>query len=257
MAINLGIPDMGVWPGGHAQNVGNLLFPLVKLSGLCHLSPMTSSSANVLAAGLAQLKIAPTAIQQEQLAHYAAALRDWNQRINLIAESTVSSIEGRHILDSAQLVPLLPLAPSRILDIGSGAGLPGLILAILAPQHQYTLAEKVGKKAAFLQAMASELKLPNVIVHPHRAELLARRSFNLVTCRAFAALVRILEVTKPLLARNGSWLLLKGEAVETELAASPEVGKMTVQKHASITSPLGVILQISPSSTGNGYNPRA
>lgn len=247
---------MGVWLVGHAQNVGNLPSPLVKLREVCHLSLMKSSSGITLAAGLAQLKIIPTATQQECLVRYAVGLREWNQRINLIAESTVPYIEERHILDSAQLVPLLPEASSRILDIGSGAGLPGLILAILAPQHQYTLAEKVGKKAAFLQTMVNDLKLQNVTIHPHRAEILERRSFDLVTCRAFAALAKIVEVTKPLLVRNGGWLLLKGEAVEAELAASAEVRKMTVQKHASITSPLGVILQVSPSSTGNGYNPK-
>lgn len=203
---------------------------------------------------LASLGITPTAHQREQLDLYMTLLRDWNQRMNLVAASTLPQLKIRHVTDSAQLVPHLPAAPARILDVGAGAGLPGLILAILAPQHRYTLAEKVGKKAAFLRAATVELGLTNVTVHAARAELLKPQRFDIITCRAWTALDNIIALTSPLLAKGGSWLLLKGEAYQTEIAACPSVAQMTMRTVPSITNPAGVVLHLTPRSTGNGYN---
>lgn len=207
----------------------------------CHIMPMQSL--------LTPLGITADSRQIAQLMGYQQGLMDWNQRINLIAASTEPTIATRHIQDSAQVVPLLPSEPSKVLDVGSGAGLPGLILAILAPQHHYTLAEKVQKKAAFLSAMVKELDLKNVTVHPARAELLKPHKYDVITCRAWASLSDILTLTRPLLSSKGCWCLLKGEAFQTELEACPQASKMTIERHKSITSPNGVIVRLSPVAT--------
>ncbi len=197
---------------------------------------------------LTPLGLTPSAHQLEQLEGYQKGLLDWNQRINLIAASTETAITTRHIQDSAQVVPLLPEAPAKVLDVGSGAGLPGLILAILAPQHHYTLAEKVQKKAAFLSAMVKELKLQNVTVHPARVELLKPNKYDVITCRAWANLSDIISLTRPLLSSKGCWCLLKGEAFQTELEACPTALKMTAERHRSITSPSGVVVRLTPAT---------
>lgn len=198
---------------------------------------------------LAPLGLTPTAYQLAQLEQYKAGLLDWNQRINLIAASTEETITTRHIQDSAQLVPLLPTVPASVLDVGSGAGLPGLILAILAPRHHYTLAEKVQKKAAFLSAMVKELKLENVTVHPARVELLKPNTYDVITCRAWANLSDIFKLTRPLLSSKGCWCLLKGEAFQTELEACKAASKMTIERHKSITSPTGVVVRLMPAAS--------
>lgn len=197
---------------------------------------------------LTPLGLTPTPHQLKQLERYKEGLLDWNQRINLIAASTEAAVTTRHIQDSAQVVPLLPAAPSKVLDVGSGAGLPGLILAILAPQHHYTLAEKVQKKAAFLSAMMKELGLQNVTVHPARVELLKPNRYDVITCRAWTNLSDIITLTRPLLSSKGCWCLLKGEAFQTELEACPAASKMTIERHRSITSPSGVLVRLTPAT---------
>ncbi|MCP5405655.1 MAG: 16S rRNA (guanine(527)-N(7))-methyltransferase RsmG [Pseudomonadaceae bacterium] len=195
---------------------------------------------------LAPLGLTPTPHQLTRLEGYAALLRQWNARINLVAESTLAELERRHILDCAQLAPHLPADSCRVLDVGAGAGLPGLVLAILAPQHQYTLAEKVSKKAAFLHTAAQELGLANVIVHAGRVESLVPRKYDIITCRAWASLADIVTLTTPLLAANGTWCLLKGEAYQAELEGCPSAQQMTIETHRSITNPAAVVMRLTP-----------
>jgi 16S rRNA (guanine527-N7)-methyltransferase len=236
----------------YAETVSQCLH--VYLLHLKHLKPSTNRlpiglilcDAKAMQSLLTPLGLHPTSRQLAQLEQYQKGLLDWNQRINLIAVSTEPTIATRHIQDSAQVVPLLPGEPASILDVGSGAGLPGLILAILAPQHHYTLAEKVQKKAAFLSAMAKELGLANVTVHPARVELLKPHTYDVITCRAWANLTDILKLTRPLLSSKGCWCLLKGEAFQTELEACPQASKMTIERHRSITSPSGVVVRLTP-----------
>jgi 16S rRNA (guanine527-N7)-methyltransferase len=196
--------------------------------------------------GLSQLGLTPSPEQLRQLALYKEALLEANARMNLVAASTVPNLDLRHILDSAQLVKYVYENNKEILDVGAGAGLPGLVLATLLPGHHVTLAEKVGKKAAFLASTASFMGLRNVTVHPARVELLPRASFDLITCRAFASLSGILKLTTPLLRKNGMWLLLKGESFDVEFEASPEAKKMTIERHQSITSGTGVVVRLAP-----------
>lgn len=195
---------------------------------------------------LAPLGLPLSPHQISQLERYAALLREANERMNLIAPSTVDDLEQRHILDSAQLAPHFKGPTMSVLDVGSGGGLPGIILAILCPQHHFTLAEKVGKKAKFLQSVVDDLKLTNVTVWSKQvAEL--KDTYNIITCRAWAALDIILTTTRPLLRHGGSWWLLKGEAIDAELEACTLPTKVTMTRYPSITHPNGVILHLTVS----------
>ncbi len=202
------------------------------------------------------------AAQTEQLQAYAALLRQWNPKINLVAPSTLATLEERHLADSAQLVPYLPSQQGlNILDVGSGAGLPGLVMAILCPQHRFTLAERDQRKAAFLHTATYSLGLTNVKVHAADVMRLDNQ-YDIITARAWADLQGILTLTSPLLAEQGAWLLLKGKAVDTELRACETMFHLTAEKYPSKVSSIDggqgwvVHLQrgqveLKPSSTGN------
>lgn len=172
--------------------------------------------------------------ESQQLQAYASLLRQWNPRINLVAPSTLPQLEERHVLDSAQLVPHLPAEGAlEVLDVGSGAGLPGLIMAILCPAHRFTLAERDQRKAAFLHTAVHELCLGNVKVHAGDVKTLAG-PYDRITARAWASLTDILQLTSPLLASTGEWLLLKGKALDEELRACETLFHLTTERTPSI-----------------------
>lgn len=178
-----------------------------------------------------------TAGQTAQIRQYAGLLRQWNPKINLVAPSTLANLEERHILDSAQLAPHLPAAGGErlleILDVGSGAGLPGLILAILAPHHRFTLAERDQRKAAFLHTAIHSMGLANVKVHAADVKALTNQ-YDVIISRAWASLPDILALTSPLLAERGQWLLLKGKALDEELRACETLFHLTTERTPSI-----------------------
>lgn len=179
---------------------------------------------------------AVTAQETKQLQDYAHMLRQWNPKINLVAPSTLPDLEKRHIVDSAQLVPHLPAGEGlEVLDVGSGAGLPGLILAVLAPQHRFTLAERDQRKCAFLHMAAYTLGLKNVTVHAADVTKL-QNQYDIVTCRAWADMQAIFTLTSPLLKEQGAWLLLKGKALDAELAACETMFHLTEERFPSRVS---------------------
>lgn len=182
---------------------------------------------------------------------YAALLRQWNPKINLVSPSTLSTLEERHLLDCAQLAPHLPAnGPLEILDVGSGAGLPGLILAILAPQHRFTLAERDQRKAAFLHTAIHSMGLSNVKVHAADVKIIENQ-FDIITSRAWASLNDILSLTSSLLKEQGAWLLLKGKALDEELRACETLFHLTTDRTPSIVPSIdgehGWILKLSRS----------
>ena len=183
--------------------------------------------------------------QAPQLAAYAALIRQWNPKINLVSPATLPDLETRHLLDSAQLVPHLPETSAEILDVGSGAGLPGLVLAMLCPQHRFTLAERDQRKAAFLSTVRHELGLAHVTVHAGDVVELEKRAkrFDIVTGRAFTATARFIDMTQSLLLPDGCWLLLKGQAVSQELEGCPP---MTITRTPSITDATGWVVRMRP-----------
>ena len=177
-----------------------------------------------------------------RLALYAGLLERWQKAVNLVAPSTIPDLWGRHMLDSAQLWPLLPPATKRLIDLGSGAGFPGLVLAILGVPEVH-LIESDQKKAAFLREVARETAAP-ATVHCRRIETVEPFPVEIVTARALAPLPRLLELAAPFLEAGAIGLFLKGESAAEELTEARRQWTMTVTAEPSRTNPQGAILRV-------------
>jgi len=158
-----------------------------------------------------------------QFQRYRQALLDWNTRVNLTAITSPEEVLSKHFLDSLSLLQAYDRPQTRLLDIGSGAGFPGLPLKIVRPQWRVVLVEATGKKVAFLQHMIEILELPGVTAIHARAEELARQreyraAFDVVTARAVAALPVLLEYAAPFCRAGGTIILLKKGDLAAELA---------------------------------------
>ena len=173
-----------------------------------------------LAAGVAKLDISLELAQLDALAALAAELADWNTRVNLTAITAPDEVVDKHLLDSLALLPLLK--GLAVADVGSGAGFPGLPLAIADPGRRFTLIESTGKKAKFIRHAAAKLALPNVEVILGRAESYRPvRPFDAVVARALGPLAEFVRVAGHLAGRGGRLLAMKGKVPEAELAALP------------------------------------
>lgn len=180
----------------------------------------------------------------ETLRAFVDLLLRWNQRVNLVSDRSADTVWERHIADSLQLLPLLPYGTATILDLGSGAGFPGLILAI-ASGLRVDLVESDKRKAAFLIEAAARLGLGGVAVHAKRIEDAALQPAMLVTARALAPLHALLRHAHFLLAPGGTALFPKGRAAEEELTAASRNWIMRVERFPSRTDPASTILRIS------------
>jgi 16S rRNA (guanine527-N7)-methyltransferase len=178
----------------------------------------------------------------ERLSVYAALLVKWQPRINLVSASTLDDIWRRHMLDSAQLFPLLPEGAMSIIDLGSGAGFPGLVLAILGIPEVH-LIESDQRKCVFL-AEAARAAGVKPIIHNKRIEQLEGINTGAVTARACAPLDQLLTYAQRFLWHDGKALFLKGAAVEEELAAARKNWQMEVERFPSTSDPKGCILRI-------------
>ncbi|MET0389646.1 MAG: 16S rRNA (guanine(527)-N(7))-methyltransferase RsmG [Polyangiales bacterium] len=171
------------------------------------------------------LPVAVSPEQRAQLERFLQLLLEANTRFNLTAVREHDVAWERHVVESLRLVPLLG-DPRTLLDVGSGGGLPGLVLAIARPDTTVTLLESSAKKAQFLADTSEALGLTNVHVDCRRAESAAapgeplRESFDVVTARAVAALPVLLELTVPFVRLGGRVLAVKGERASEELAAA-------------------------------------
>ncbi len=179
---------------------------------------------------------------------YAALLAQWQTRMNLVAPSTLPQIWTRHFADSAQLFPLLPPEAKILVDIGSGAGFPGLVLAILAkaanrPIHVH-LVESIQKKALFLQAVVDDLGLP-VTVHATRTEQMHGLKADIVTARALAGLPELFRLVQPFYRSATRLLLLKGARAAEELTSAGSHWQFSCVQRSSRTDPHGMILDIT------------
>ena len=196
-----------------------------------------------------QSLLAPFGVSREsfeRLRQYVELLLSWQQRINLIGPSTVDTIWERHILDSVQLLPLFSESPKTIAELGSGAGLPGLVVAI-AGNYEAHLYESNGKKAAFLRE-AIRLTGARAHVHVVRLETLASIKVlpvvDFVVARALAPLPLLLDFAEPFLTKGARALFHKGQDVDIELTAATKYWKLNFSKHTSICDSRGVILEI-------------
>jgi 16S rRNA (guanine(527)-N(7))-methyltransferase RsmG len=180
---------------------------------------------------------------EEKLRSYLALLRRWNERINLVAEASEAEQWERHVLDSLQLFPLLPEHGEPIVDLGSGAGLPGLVLAVASGRETH-LVESDRRKAAFLSEAGRHLDLPKLQVHAARIEHATLPPAKVLTARALASLPDLLTYAHRLMAPGGVALLPKGRTVEAELTAASAAWTMATERFPSRTEPSATILRI-------------
>ncbi len=175
---------------------------------------------------------------KDKFTKYANLLQEWSNRMNLVAPSTLDDIENRHFADSAQLADVLP-KDVNIIDLGSGAGFPGVVLAILG--WNVVCIESIGKKVSFLTAVKDELDLQNLTIFHGRVEdylknLPTNDSHTIFTARAFAPLIKILDYTKK---QNYRLFLLKGREIESEVLTAKTKHKFDYK--------------LIPSKTGDGH----
>lgn len=176
---------------------------------------------------------------------YAAMLAEWQSRMNLVGPATLNDIWGRHFGDSAQLLALDPAPDQPWLDVGSGAGFPALVLALLGRSNLY-LVEATGKKCRFLEAVADALDLrSSVKIHQARIEALPEFAAGVISARACAPLVRLFDWGLRFATRGTRWVLLKGQTAEREIEAARSRFAFEPVATPSRSDPRGVVLSIS------------
>lgn len=191
--------------------------------------------ADLLFDGVRNLSLQLSQKQFEQLLDYLAMLHRWNGVYNLTAVREPEAMVTQHLLDSLAVVPAFEQS-RHVLDVGSGGGLPGIVLAIARPELKVELIDTVQKKTAFLNQVKTELKLENVTVHTGRVENLdTERPFDTITSRAFSALAEMVQLSKHLLADTGKYIAMKGVVPEDEIEELPPDWK--VQKIKKVRVP--------------------
>lgn len=171
------------------------------------------------------LGLRPSAGQFNGLLGFLALLQHWNATYNLTAVRDPAAMLVQHLADCLAIVrpierEMATVVNPRILDVGSGAGLPGVILALMIPTATVTCVDKVGKKAAFIRQAGADLRLANLSAQHVRVEALHGGVFDLIVSRAFSALTDFIALTRPhLAAPSGRWLAMKGKPSRDEIAA--------------------------------------
>jgi len=177
-----------------------------------------------------------------QFEAYLALLEKWQPRINLVANSTMVDVWQRHILDSAQLVKFYPPNTKKILDVGSGAGFPGLVLAIMG-NIEVDLVESDQRKAIFLTTVIRSLGLP-AKVHNQRIEKLPNLAPDVITSRALAPVSKLIKLIENQISSDTVCLFLKGASVEEELTDLQTYSTMVSVSHPSLSGANGVVLEL-------------
>jgi 16S rRNA (guanine527-N7)-methyltransferase len=186
------------------------------------MSVVTSKHAEELAQGAIELGVKVSALQQEQLLAYLALLIKWNKAYNLTAVRDPDEMVSRHLLDSLSVQPYVAEAGDNWLDVGSGGGMPGIPLAILFPERQFTLLDSNGKKTRFLTQVKLELKLTNLeVIHSRVEAFKPQQAFSGIVSRAFSSLEDFANWTRHLGDGQSQWLAMKGVHPDDELQALP------------------------------------
>lgn len=218
-------------PHPRCEPMGNGNLPLDRAPG--NAAAALPLSAHALAPLAAELDLQLSLQQCDALIQYAQLLRRWNRVHNLTAIDTDTALLTHHLLDCLAIVQPLqavllrhcpaypPAQPLNFLDAGSGAGLPGIPLAIALPHWHGLLVDAVQKKCAFLQQAQVELRLPNLQVRHARLESAKLGKHALIVSRAFASLRDFITLTRPLLHDDGIWVAMKGRSPDEELADLP------------------------------------
>jgi 16S rRNA (guanine527-N7)-methyltransferase len=179
------------------------------------------------------------------LASYAAMLRKWNPAINLVSPTTLDEIESRHIADSRALIDIAADARGSWVDLGSGGGFPGLVVAICRPDLKVTLIESDQRKASFLRSVIRETLLQNAAVIAKRIEAVDRLDAANVSARALASLPQLMAYVERHLNMGGKAWLMKGRNWQTEVAEARRDWSFDLKAHPSSTDPDAAILEIT------------
>ncbi|TAK62572.1 16S rRNA (guanine(527)-N(7))-methyltransferase RsmG [Methylobacter sp.] len=171
----------------------------------------------ILVSGIASLNLNVTDENIDQLLNFIKLIEKWNKAYNLTAIRNREEMARLHILDSLSIIP--HIESKRVIDIGTGAGLPGIPLAICLPEIDFTLLDSNAKKTRFVQQAVLELKLKNVeVIHSRVENYHPEQAYDAVLTRAFAGLADIMKLTAHLLAQDGVLLAMKGQTPDAELA---------------------------------------
>jgi 16S rRNA (guanine527-N7)-methyltransferase len=170
----------------------------------------------LLAAGVAAMELDVSAEVQQKLLAYLALLQKWNNVYNLTAVRDPLQMVTLHLLDSLSVLPYVKV--KNLLDVGSGGGLPGIVLAICVPSLQVTTIDTVQKKAIFMRHVKGELALDNLqVVHSRVESFKPAEKFEAIISRAFSELALFVKLTNNLLVQSGQWLAMKGQVPHHEL----------------------------------------
>ena len=184
----------------------------------------------------------------DRLEVYAGLLEKWNSTINLVSKNTINQMWKRHFLDSAQLWPHIPSETKTLVDIGSGAGFAGLVLAIIgmekSPNMKFTLIESDSRKCAFMRNVSREINL-DVQIITKRIEEVTDIKADVITARALATVSQLLEYSKNILKDNGVCLFLKGNVCCDELKIAKESWVFLSSQSQSITHVTGCVLRLT------------
>ncbi len=178
----------------------------------------------------------------ERLTLYGELLGKWQKTLNLVSDKSMTRLWCRHMLDSAQLFRLLPNTARNLLDLGSGAGFPGLVLAVMGAPEVH-LVESDQRKCAFLREVARATGT-SVTVHPEQIEGLEPWPADVITARALAPLPELLNIAYPFVAPSTCCIFMKGARIEDELEAAKRRWRMKIARLPSLTDDRGVILQL-------------
>ncbi|MCM1128513.1 MAG: 16S rRNA (guanine(527)-N(7))-methyltransferase RsmG [Alistipes senegalensis] len=215
------------------------------------LTASIDKAAGLLVEGVQKLPVNPEKAQIEKLLSYMRLLLRWNRVYNLTAVREAESAVVLHFLDSLAAAAAVKDC-RRLLDVGSGAGFPGMVMAVLYPDMAVSLIDAVGKKTAFLSQVRAELQLENVTVHTGRVEaFFPAEKFDAVISRAFSDLAKFTALSNHLLADGGLFYAMKGAVPETEIEALPaglkvkaviplDVPFLDAQRHLLVIEPLPV-----------------
>ncbi len=186
-----------------------------------------------------------------RLTLYVELLERWSKVQDLVAPGTMAQVWHRHVADSAQLVALAPAAAHTWLDLGSGAGFPGLVVAIMSadrPGFKMHLAESNARKCAFLRDVARQTGAP-VEIHNDRIESLRighnGADIGVVCARALAPLGKLLQLARPFFSAGTAGLFLKGREVEAEIAEARKAWRFEATLHPSLTEPSGRVIELT------------
>jgi len=169
---------------------------------------------------LAQQQVEVSLQQQQQIAQYVDRLTKWSKVYNLVSANELPNIYQKHIADSLVVAPWI--GQGNVIDIGTGAGFPGIPLAIISPEQKFTLLDSSGKKTRFLTQVVSELALKNIRIVNQRVENDdSGELFSIIICRAFSSIQAMIQLSAHLLRSNGRYYFMKSQYVEQELTQLP------------------------------------